>query len=250
MQKLSFSVLLLFLFLSCQDDVEELTFDTQTFEQVSEGGCVQNTCAKVNIEIPIAKGNPMVADSINKNILNVVNSIVYFGENPSNGKNYEEISNSFISSFEEMKADFPEHFAPWYAEIDAEVTYESEQIINVTLNHATYTGGAHGYAAARSLVFDRNTGKIIPRNAWFKNETELLKIAEAAFRAQNEIALDAELESQFFGLESGFVLPENIYFESDGLKFVFNAYEIASYAQGSQSFILTYETLAPYLKIK
>jgi len=68
--------------------------------------------------------------------------------------------------------------------------------------------------------------------------------------AQNEIPMDADLESQFFGMESGFVLPENIFFEKEGLRFIYNSYEIASYAQGSQTFILTYETLKPFLKRK
>jgi hypothetical protein len=250
MQKLCISLIVLFLFLSCTDDKPILTFENQTFVQFSQGDCTMNPCARVQISIPIANGNFVVADSINQHLLNVVNSIVYFGESPSEGKSYEEVSNSFITSFEDLKADFPEHFASWYADIDAEVSYESEEIINITLNHATFTGGAHGYAAVRSLVFDRNTGSVIPVQDLFQDEKAFLEIAEVAFRAQNEISEDIDLQSQFFGMESGFILPENVFFEKDGLKFLYNPYEIASYAQGSQSFILTYETLKPFLKRK
>jgi hypothetical protein len=41
--------------------------------------------------------------------------------------------------------EFPNDTFGWEAKIEGSVKYQSESVLNIEINHYTYTGGAHGY---------------------------------------------------------------------------------------------------------
>jgi hypothetical protein len=51
--------------------------------------------------------------------------------------------------------EFPNDTFGWEAKIEGSVKYQSESVLNIEINHYTYTGGAHGIA-----FFTFLTGKI------------------------------------------------------------------------------------------
>ena len=144
------------------------------------------------------------------------------------------------------------------------------QMVNTRLAHATptyvtyssgrevYSGGAHGGFIVKDATFDRLSGKRIDnsvfvntRSAGFK---KLLKdglksyFAEASGEKGKKEMSDSELESYLFEGLGSLSLPQNpVTLTPSGISFVYQQYEIAAYAMGLPSFVVTYEAAAPYL---
>ncbi|MDR7209639.1 PdaC/SigV domain-containing protein [Flavobacterium piscis] len=239
--------ILVFLFLILTSCNKELSFKNEVFKKKSTLPC-KNNCPKITIDIPIAKNIPIVADSINKKILTTLKEIVYFGENPSEAKDYNSLAASFIASYEEMHKKFPGETFGWEAKIKGNVEFESDQIINIKIDHYTFTGGAHGYQGLRSLLFDPKTGKTIFTDQIFKNEKEFRAFAEKEFRAKYKIPAKSNINATGLMFENDkFQLPQNIFYTNEGLLLYYNSYEAASYAEGPKEIFISYDTISKYL---
>lgn len=247
MKQYTFLVFLFLIFISCN---KELSFKNETFKKKSTLPC-KTDCPQITIDIPVAKNIPVVADSINKKILNVLKEIVYFGEKPSEVKNYNSLAASFITSYEEMHKKFPGETFGWEAKIKGNVEYQSDQILNIKLDHYTFTGGAHGYQGFRSLLFNPKTGKIIFNDQLFKNEKEFKAFAEKEFRNKYKIPAKANINVTGLMFEKDtFQLPQNIFYTDEGLLLYYNSYEAASYADGPKEILFPYDKISKYLKFQ
>lgn len=244
MKQYTFLVFLFLIFISCN---KELSFENETFEKKSNLPC-KTDCPVITIEIPIAKNIPIVADSINKKIFSVVKEIVYFGEKPVKPNDYNALTNSFITSYEEMHKKFPNETFGWEGKIKGNVEFESDQIINIKIDHYTFTGGAHGYQGYRSLLFNPKTGKTIFSDQLFKNEKEFKAFAEKTFRAKYKIPAKANINATGLMFENDkFQLPQNIFYTDEGLLLYYNSYEAASYADGPKEVLFPYDNISKYL---
>ena len=179
------SLLLLVVLSSCSN---ELSFENKKFSKKSTILCKQN-CSEIKVEIPFAKSNSVAADSINKKVFSIVKELVYLDEKPLVKDDYEVLVSSFIQSFEMTKEEFPDTTFGWEANIEGTIKYQSDNLINIEIDHYTFTGGAHGYEGLQSLFFDPKTGKTIPNENLFKNTTELKKMVETKFRSKYQIPL-------------------------------------------------------------
>ncbi|KFF04812.1 DUF3298 and DUF4163 domain-containing protein [Flavobacterium reichenbachii] len=247
MKQYSFLVFLLVLFSSCSKD---LSFENETFEKKSDVPC-KSECPEISIDIPIAKNKKIVADSINKTVFLVVKEIVFFEGDSLKVNDYNSLATSFISSYEEMHTKFPEETFGWEAKIKGNIEFESNQIINIKIDHYTFTGGAHGYQGYRSLLFNPATGKTILNNQLFKNEKEFLAFAEKEFRTKYHIPASSNINATGLMFENDkFQLPQNIFYTQEGLLLYYNSYEAASYADGPKKLLFPYDQVNKYLKFK
>lgn len=245
MQKYFCVATILLLFTSC---TKELKFETLQISEKSSVAC-QEDCPEIKITVPIAKDVPVVSDSINNRVLNTVREIVYFGEKPYDVADYKALSKAFMGSYEEMKKTYPEETLGWMAEIKGDVEHRSEQIINIKIEHTTYTGGAHGYHGFSSLLFDPKTGKTIEKEELFNDKTAFMAFAEKEFRKKYQISEKSPINAT--GLmfeEEKFQLPLNIFYTDRGLLLYYNSYEVASYADGPKEIVFPYESVKSYLK--
>jgi hypothetical protein len=233
-------------FISCNN--EKLTFDKEKYEQKSTLSCNEE-CTKINIEIEIATGN-IVADSINKKVFESIKNIVYFGDIPLDATTYGDLTNSFIKAYDDFKTQFPDDLmVPWEANVTAKVQYQSNDLIQIKLEHYTFTGGAHGMFAQQALNFDALTGESLDSKDLFKDIKGLKTFAANKFKNKFNIPEDQSLsDAGFFFQNEDFVLPENIFFTTQEVIFHYNVYEIASYAQGAIIIEFTKEELNPFLK--
>lgn len=249
MKKTLLLFLLTLLFISCEEE-KELEFTTETYTETSTLPCEEN-CPMVEVKVPIAKNVPLVADSINKRVFAVVKSIIYFGEKPYTSFEYKGLLESFIASYDDMKKEFPKDTFGWEAKVEGSIQYQTDSILNIQIDHYSYTGGAHGYQGIRSLVFNPKTGKILKNEDLFKDVKAFAKFAEQKFRTAYKISESDPINST--GLmfeEEKFALPMNIIFNDKGLLLYYNTYEIASYADGPKEVQLTFKELKPFLKVK
>lgn len=248
MKKAISLILLLLLIVSCNND--KLEFSYKEYEKTSSLNC-GDSCPKVTIRIPVAKNVPIVSDSINKKIFNVLKEIIYFGEDPYVATDYDQLLDSFIDSYEDIKTKFPNDALGWEAKVDGKIKYESDSIINVEISHYSYTGGAHGYSGLRSLIFNKKTGKIIPNKQLFSDLKGFNAFAEKKFKTENKIPETDSINATGLLFENDvFELPSNIFYTEKGLLLYFNTYEIASYADGPRELLLSYNEIKPFLKIR
>lgn len=228
----------------------ELAFENKTFEKKTVLPCEEN-CPHISVKIPIAKNVSIVADSINKKVFSVLKEIIYFGEKPYTSSDYNGLLTSFIGSYEKLQKEFPKDTFGWEAEIEGNLKYMSDSILNIEIKHYSYTGGAHGYEGLRSLIFNPDTGKIIPNDKLFKNTTEFMVLAEKKFRNKHKIPENTSINSTGFMFEDDkFHLPQNIFYTDKGLLFYYNSYEVASYADGPKEVLLSYKEIGNYLVFK
>ncbi|TDW46003.1 uncharacterized protein DUF3298 [Flavobacterium sp. 270] len=247
MKQYPFLVFLFLIFTSCD---KGLSFENKTFEKKSAIPC-NIDCPIITIDIPIAKNEKIVADSINKKIFLVVKEIVYFGEDSLKTNDYKSLAASFIASYEEMHSKFPDETFGWEGKIKGNVEYESDQILNIKIDHYTFTGGAHGYQGFRSLLFNPKTGKTVFNDQLFKNEKEFKAFAEKEFRAKYKIPAKSNINATGLMFENDkFQLPQNIFFTEEGLLLYYNSYEAASYADGPKELLFPYEKISKYLVLK
>ncbi|MEN2401412.1 DUF4163 domain-containing protein [Flavobacterium sp. MC2016-06] len=244
MKQYPFLVFLLLIFTSCN---KEFSFENETFEKKSNIPC-ESDCPEISIEVPIAKNKKIAADSINKKIFLVIKEIVYFGEDSIKMNDYKSLVTSFIASYEEMHKKFPDETIGWEGKIKGNVEFESNQILNIKIDHYTFTGGAHGYQGFRSLLFDPKTGKTIFNDQLFKNEKQFKAFAEKEFRAKYHIPTQSNINATGLMFENDtFQLPQNIFFTDQGLLLYYNAYEAASYADGPKELLFPYDKVSKYL---
>lgn len=244
MKHYTFLVFLFTLLTSCN---KELSFENETFEKESTLPC-KNDCPKVTINIPIAKNIPIVADSINKKVFSVIKEIIYFEEDTTKANDYNTLAASFIASYEDMHKKFPSETFGWEGKIKGDIEFESDQILNIKIDHYTFTGGAHGYQGFTSLLFNPKTGKTISGSQLFKNKNDFTAFAEKEFRKKYKIPEKSNINATGLMFENDkFQLPQNIFYTSQGLLLYYNSYEAASYADGPKEILFPYDQINPYL---
>ncbi len=232
------------------ENTPALTFENKEYSQKSNLPCRGENCTTVNISVPVATEG-VVGDSINRKVFNVTRSIVYFGEEPSNSTNYNELMASFIKSYDELAKEFPSDAMPWEAKIKATVDYKTDSIIGIKLNNYVYTGGAHGYEGNRSLLFNAVTGRSLAYSDIFKDEKAFTAYAEKKFREKFKIPANKSINATGLFFENDkFVLPLNIFFKENGLLLYYNSVEVGSFADGPKELLLPYTDIDQYMRLK
>lgn len=222
----------------------------QSFKKATTIDCNEN-CPNIVLKIPIAKNSNIIADSINKTVFASVKSIVDFGDKPNSSVNYDQLATAFIKAYEKLKRDFPQDRFGWEGKIEGKIKYSSENILNIEIKHYTFTGGAHGYAGLRSLLFNPKTGKRIPNEKLFKNWNLFKAFAETKFRSKYKIPRDQSINSTGMQFENNtFQVAQNIFFTNEGIILHYNPYEIAAYVDGSRDLLIKYEEANDYLITK
>jgi len=259
---LAFTLLLL---AGCKEEMKETTtVNTETpadtavlaFEQknyAKKSTICKKECTYVDIKVPEAmNGDKAIADSINQSLFRVARSIVYFGEKPTNAKNYEELTAMFIKSYDDLAKKYPEEAAwGWEAKINTTKEYQSGNIINFKVNNYMFTGGAHGYEGNRSVIIDARTGRTLKRSDILKDEKGFTALAEKKFRSQLNIPANKPINSTGLMFENNrFALPQNIFYSNNGITLLYNPVEIASFADGAKEVKFTYAEAGPFLKIR
>ena len=236
--KALFLALLIFIY-NCKEEEKKLTF--------SEEEIASNDMAEISMLIPMANASTDAAVKINKAIKHhIVNEISFTEEAPID-VTLEEAIDKFDKAYYEFKEGFPSSEQQWNASVEGEVLYQSPEIITIAMNSYLDTGGAHGNDNITFLNFDPKTGDVLKNEAVLEMNDEFIKLAETYFRKE-VTSEELPMEDYFFG--DAFHLPANIGFSEEGVVFLYNVYEIASYSQGYTEFIIPFDDLEGFLKVK
>ena len=137
----------------------------------------------------------------------------------------------------------------WALETKADTVYANPKALTVRMETYANTGGAHPNSNLSFYIFDRETGRTLSLTDLVADTTALLDVVERAFRKQQALQAQADLEERGYFLRDGhFFLPANIGMNRTGLIFYYNPYEIAAYALGPIEVTVPYEQLGGILR--
>lgn len=243
--KSTLSYILVFLLLfGCQNE-SRLTFEPYAIENET---C--DDCPEVSIAIPKALGLSKISKTINTALEEELISLLSF-DDELEVTSIDDALVSFKNGYLELHRLYDDEPTGWEAKIEGAVSFEDANFVTIVLDSYLFTGGAHGYSSKRFLNFDKKKGVELENSELFKNAEEFREFAEEMFRQNEDIPQNESINYTGFMFEQdSFYLPENMGFTKDGLKLLYNPYEVASYADGAIELVLPHGKVKKYLAKK
>ena len=245
MLKPLFFALLFFAVLSCSDQ-SLVEWEQRSLTEEALEICAQKPCPEITVNYLLSKGKGPISTSINSQIKErVIKGIWYPEENTPT--EIEEAMQEFIFWYRQQLAEFPDSASTEGIESQIEVIPFGQlgRIASIEIWSYVYLGGAHGMSHSYFLNFDLNTGDNLSVDSIIQDQKELLEIAEQEFRKQKGIPKDGSLNEQggFWFEQDQFHLPETAGISLDGLIFMYDQYDIASFADGRIEFTIPLERI-------
>ena len=209
-------------------------------------------CPEITINYIKVLGDGKVAKKINEKIDQfIISSLANGDDETSKARTIVDAASDFVEAFNIDKASFPDIAGDYFAEISVTELYNTATHICLELRQYLYTGGAHGYGTASFLNFDPRTGNVLTTDQLFKNEKKFTTFAEKKFREQQKISKDESINELGFWFENdSFQLPSSVGFTQDSLIFIYNQYDIASYADGPIELRIGLDEAKPFLNVQ
>lgn len=186
-----------------------------------------------------------MADSIQYQLLlNNLNS-------ETSASSYQALFDSLALEYQRLQADGFDVFGPWSLTQSLKIANNQLGILSLLSTHSTFTGGAHPLTYQSSMCYRLADGALLNIDSLLLPgvKPDLRFLAESAFRQRYELGEHGSLNSQGFWFEDDqFSLPEIFSYDTLGLHFYYNPYDISPYAMGAFSVDLPYSIIAPYLK--
>jgi len=126
------------------------------------------------------------------------------------------------------------------------INYNGNGYVVIDFLADSYTGGAHGNYSSTMYCLDVQNKKQMSLSDVIKIDSNTLqRILEKNFRKEYNVKTTDALNTVLF---DNYLKPnKNFYFNSSGLAFMYNPYEVASYAQGQIVVFIPFTELKPYL---
>jgi len=126
------------------------------------------------------------------------------------------------------------------------ISYSGNGYVVIDFLADSYTGGAHGNYSSTMYCLDvQNKKQMILSDVIKIDSNTLQRILEKNFRKEYNIKATDALSTVLF---DNYLKPnKNFYFNNNGLAFMYNPYEVASYAQGQIVVFIPFTELKPYL---
>lgn len=159
---------------------------------------------------------------------------------------YHDFANSFIKNFDDFKKENKEYAQTWFMDGKIEVIAQQPKYLSVLITYVNYEGGAHPNSNFTYLNYDPVAHKEIILDTLINPGAmpKLIAIAESIFRKNEKLSPTESLKDTYFFENDKFGLNQNFTITKDGLKFLYNPYQIKAYAFG------TTELLIPFAELK
>lgn len=198
-------------------------------------------CRIVDISYPEFENQPALNDSINKRI-----QTIYTTET-----SYQSVSDmvqGFMADYRNFKTD-PNFNNRVYNLMSKTKVLSNNRLLGLQVESYIYTGGAHGGSFVAFINWDPQARKQIAISDVLKlgAHDSLQVIAEKIFRKNEGISSTDPLKQYFFE-DNKFTLNENYLFTTEGIKYLYNEYEIKPYSSGRTELLIPYDSIRNLIK--
>jgi len=224
--------------------IDTISYELKSISKES-GDCEGETvkCITAVVQYIAVKGNqPIAHEAINTTIEKITKG---------NAPTITASLDSFIAGAKNFFEEFPDVPTGYGLEIEQSVLLNTPTVLTIEEFNYAFTGGAHGNYGTTYYNFDATTGKVIQlKDILVDNYAIPLKtIAESIFKKSYlEAGMTNYSEAGFYFENDVFKLTENFAITKEGLKFLYNPYEVAPYALGQQEVIIPYVDLKKLIK--
>jgi hypothetical protein len=240
-------------FISCKkaDEYPKLVYKYAEHNfQYGQCDTSSSECVDIKIKtLEISGGLPAtVQDSVKKAVNNFMLAPTV-GE--SKYSSFEQLRDSLIDNYKKTRLEIPDMPLSYGLERSIKVETDTLGIFAMEFFEYTFFGGAHPNTVTVYENINLVDGRKIKISDLFNPgfEEKLNVIAEKSFRKVREIKPDENLEEAGYWFENGkFKLNNNFIITKEGLKFLFNPYEVAAYYLGATEFLIEYSQLKEIIK--
>lgn len=165
-------------------------------------------------------------------------------------KDYKELANGFITEFDSFKSKNVDSPESWFEDMDLKVTANFPNYLSVLFTYVDYRGGAHPNTLFTYLNYNPQSNQTLTLDSLITLEGMplLRQVAEKIFRNNEKLGPNASLSEGYFFAEGKFALAQTFTLTKEGLKFLYNPYEIKAYAAGTTELIVPYSAIKDILK--
>jgi Deacetylase PdaC/Protein of unknown function (DUF3298) len=246
----------LFGFTSCQWGVPHnntkpaITKDTlvYTYQNIEEkapdcGNKPDSACSGAKITYPVFTDRSALNDTISAHLLDAYNN----SDKPV--KSLQEQAKSFIGEYMDDTSRKSNPGMLYTLESSATVVRQDSGLVTVQIDSYVFAGGAHGSTYTGFLDWDTKADRKISLSDLLAPgyELKLTAIAEKIFRKDEKLSDTSSLGNYFFK-DQKFALNDNFLVTPVGLQFLYNEYEIKSYAEGQTTLLIPYSQIKPLLR--
>jgi len=165
---------------------------------------------------------------------------------------YKNLATAYFADYKNSVLDYAKDgdandaFLNYSNHSNQSIVYNDKDFVIVEQMDDDYSGGAHGNYASIFHCLDTKTQKKLVLSDVVKVDTVILgKLLEKNLRKQYNVKPEQQLTTVLF---DDYIKPNNnFYFNDNGLAFLYNPYEVASYAQGQIIVYIPFAELKPYL---
>jgi hypothetical protein len=238
--------------------IKPIVFGTETLKD-STGNCEEGNCFNAHMQILTAKPEQGAAAQA------IADSIRIFTIKAMSDLMFDSVKTSTISqTLQQLRQEYDKQVAaqanipkdeifPVRYEIDMNVTmtHQNSKVVSISQGVYTYTGGAHPSTTNALHTFDILTGKTIELKDVVTDEKALIKIIESHLRKEREIPTNQTLRDAGFLYDDMLELPLPIDYAvtPNGIRFIYNAYDIAAYAMGPTDMEISFAELDKVLNL-
>ena len=214
-------------------EITYLTFDSTSLNCATK--CVE-------IDLKTFYFNDAFYHQVNNRWSNIITGKSF--DYPENFRQYiQDTIQKFQNANDAFKQEVPESpaYYQWF-EKDT-IFYAGKDHITLQRDVYQFWGGAHGMNWLHYYNIDKN-GNLLDYTRFFGDTVKLKEVAEKKFRTLYAIPPESEINStgKMFP-ETGFFLPKSFAVTADSVIFVYQPYEVASFAEGQHRFGLSLEEL-------
>ena len=129
--------------------------------------------------------------------------------------------------------------------LDLAFSHRRGKLAVFLVNYYRYEGGVHGVGGYYYLNIDLETKKQLSFDDEFKpnQQTKVKGLLWERYTRYGEV-----LDEEAFAEKDAFEVTDNFYLDNDGIHFVYNVYESASYAEGPQELVIEWWNAPALLK--
>ena len=209
--------------------------------------------AEISFEYLKAKGTNDAGNWLNSQLKRI--SGIKLGETDREIR-FKKIADAYFSDYKKDIADQQKSgpdrgFSAWmnYTNNSQQsIVYNNNGFVVIDFLADAYTGGAHGNYSSSMYCLDVQNKKQMILSDVVKIDSNMIQsLLEKNLRKQYNIKPQDKISSVLF---DDFLKPnKNFYFNKNGLAFMYNPYEVASYAQGQIVVFIPFAELKPYLML-
>jgi Deacetylase PdaC/Protein of unknown function (DUF3298) len=207
--------------------------------------CIRDSvCATMTFAYPVfSGGNPAATDLLNQAVETNLRSFAFWANVPNIG--FETALDTAAHRMEKaLRATVAEdvrYATPWVNKVDGRIVFQNKRYLSLSLDNYSFMGGKHPNTFVHLATYDLNTGRSIPVVDMISDTTAVLRLLEQVFRSTKDIGPEENLKNYL--LVDRLPLPDNACIVSEGVRFHYNPYEIASHAFGPIDLLLPWEQL-------